>query len=114
MPGVPSGGVTVDWGEGVPTVAVHGGLDPDIASQARERVAAVLRDGPQRLVLDLRDVSDRYSAECLALIAVARHLLPPGSALAVRSDSQAVRQVLGLAGWSGVQVTGSDEEPEAV
>ncbi len=114
MPEVPSSGVTVDWAGGVPTVAVHGGLDPDSASQARERIAEVLRNSPSRLVLDLRDVSDRYSAECLALIAVARHLLPPGCALAVRSDSQAVQQVLGLAGWSGVQMSGRNEEPEAV
>jgi anti-anti-sigma regulatory factor len=114
MPEVPSPGVTVAWGEGLPTVTVHGALDPDGAAQAREKIAEVLRDSPQGLVLDLHDVSDRYSAECLALIAVVRHLLRPGCTLTVRSSSQAVRQVLRLAGWSGVRVSGSNEEPEAV
>jgi len=114
MPDGRSSGITVEWTGGVPTVTVHGELDPGRASQARERIAGVLRDCPRRLVLDLLGVSDRHNAECLALIAVARHLLPSGCAFTVRSDDPAVRQILGLAGWSGVQVLGGTEEPEAV
>jgi hypothetical protein len=91
-------------------MTVHGGLDPVASSGVRERIAAVAGRKPQRLVLDLVPVGDRFHAESLALIAVARHVLPSGCALEVRSASPAVRQVLRLAGWGGPESgTGDDE-----
>ena len=113
MPEVPSA-ATVSWAWEVATVTVHGGLDPDSASQVRERIAEVAGSRPGRLVLDLTDVSDRYGAECLALIAVARHLLPQGCALDVRSESRAVREILAVADGSAAQERAGTDETEAV
>lgn len=101
MPDSPSSAVTVTWADGAAIVAVHSKLDAVTSSQARERIAAVAGDGPRQLVLNLVDVGDRFAAECLALIAVTRHLLPPGCGLDVCSVSPAVQRVLALAGWSG-------------
>lgn len=89
------------WADGAATVAVRGELEPVTSSQARERIASVIENRPQRLVLNLVEVSDRFSAECLALIAITQHLFPPGCVLDVCSASPAVRQILALAGWSG-------------
>ena len=101
VPDLPSSAGTVTWVGGAAIVAVHGGLDPVASSQARERIALVIGDGPQRLVLNLVDVRDRFAAECLALIAVTRHLLPPGCVLDVLSlVGLAVHRILALTGWS--------------
>jgi anti-anti-sigma regulatory factor len=90
----------VTWADDAAIVAVHGKLDPVTSSQARERIASVIGDGPRRLVLNLVDLGDRFAAECLALIAVTRHLLPAGCVLDVCSASPAVHRILALAGWS--------------
>ncbi len=100
MPDRPSSAVTVTWADGTATVTVRGELDPHHWSQVRERVASVIGKGPKRLVLNLADVDDRFAAECLALIAVAQHLLPPGSVLDVSSASPTVRQILALTDWT--------------
>ena len=104
----PPSAVAVTWAGGVATVTVHGGLDSLTCDQVRERIAELAGAGPQLLVLDLRGAGDRFAAESLALIAVARQLLPPGCVLDVRSASPAVRQILALAGWSGLE-PGNDE-----
>ena len=109
---VPSSAVTVSWAEGVATITVHGELGADTSSQVRERIAAVAANRPQRVVLVLMDASNRSGAESLALIAVARHLLLPGCVLDVRSASPAVRQILRLAGWSGLGSGTGDDESE--
>ncbi len=113
MPKAPSA-VTVNWVGDVATVTVHGGLDPDSASQVRERIGGVAASRPARMVLDLTGVAERYGAECLALIAVTQHLLPQGSALDVRSDSRAVRQILALADQAIAQESAGGEKPKAV
>ena len=100
MPDLPLSAVTVTWAAGAAIVVVHGKLDPVTSSQARERIASVIGDGPRRLVLNLVDVGDRFAAECLALIAIARHLLPPGCVLDVCSASPAVQGILALVGWT--------------
>ena len=112
MPDLPSSAVTVTWAGGTVTLAIHGELDPIAAAEVRERIATVAGSGPQRLVLELAGLGDRFDAETLALIAVARHLLPPGCVLDIRSASPAVRRILALAGWSGLTSTG-DEQPES-
>jgi anti-anti-sigma regulatory factor len=99
VPDLPSSAVTVTWAYGTAIVTVRGELDPLNCSQVRERIASVIGSGPKRLALNLADVGDRFGAECLALIAVVRHLLPPGSVLDVCSASPAVRQILALADW---------------
>lgn len=100
MPQVPSSQpVAVHRADGVVTVAVHGELGPATAAGAREQIAAVIASRLQRLILNLVGVSDRFGAECLALIAVTQHLLPAGSALEVCTASPAVRGVLALADW---------------
>jgi hypothetical protein len=100
MPNGPSSAVTVTWAEGAATVTVRGELDPPLWSQVRERIASVIGKAPERLVLNLADVGDHFAAQCLALIAVAQHLLPPGSVLDVGSASPTVRQILALADWA--------------
>ena len=97
---MPASAVTVYWAHGAATVAVHGPLDPLTYSQVRERIASAIGNRPQRLLVNLADADDRSGAECLALIAVTQHLLPPGCVLDVCSASPAVRQILALAGWS--------------
>jgi anti-anti-sigma regulatory factor len=97
---VPASAVTVYWAHGAATVAVHGALDPLTYSQALERISSAIGNRPQRLLVNLVDADDRSGAECLALIAVTQHLLPPGCVLDVCSASPAVRQILALAGWS--------------
>jgi len=101
VPDPPSSAVTVTWADGAAIVAVDGKLDAVTSSQVRERIAAVIGDSPRQLVLNLVNVGDRFAAECLALIAVTRHLLPPGCVLDVCSASPAVLSILALAGWSG-------------
>jgi len=101
MPQVPSPAVTVIWRCGTATVTVRGELDHLTCSQVREEIASMIGDGPQRLVLDLADVSDRFGAESLALIAVARHLLPAGRVLDVCSANPAVQAILALEGQGG-------------
>jgi hypothetical protein len=64
---------------------------------------------PQRLVLDLAGVGDRFGQQALAVIATARQQLPPGSLLSVCSPSITVRRDLELAGWSGIHL--SDAPP---
>ena len=102
MPQVPpSSAVTEHRADGVVTVAVRGELDPPTASQARERIASVIGSRPQRLTLNLVNVSDRSGAQCLALIAVTQHLIPAGCTLEACTSSPAVLDILALAGWSG-------------
>ena len=98
MPQVPSSAVTVIWADGTATVTVCGELDHVACSQVRKRIALMMGGGPNRLVLDLVHVGDRFGAECLALIAVARHLLPPGCVLDVCSANPAVQGILALEG----------------
>jgi hypothetical protein len=101
VPDLPSSAVTVTWAGGVAIVTVQGELAPVTSSRARERIASVAGDAPRRLVLNLVDVGDRCGAECLALIAVTRHLLPPGCVLDVGSASPALQGILALAGQGG-------------
>ncbi len=107
-------GATASWAGDVATVTVRGGLAPDSAPEVRQRIAEVAARRPARLVLDLSRVSEREGAECLAMVAVARHLLPPGCALDVRSENPAVRQILSIASLSVVQESAGSEKPEAV
>ena len=102
--------VTIDWATGVATVAIHGGLDSGIRARLAERLSWVMESRPQRLVLDLAGVADRFSEQVLAVIAMARQQLPRESLLEVRSASAAVRRDLELADWSGVRVSDAPED----
>lgn len=105
MADVPPLVVTIDWATGVATVAVHGGLDSSIRARLAERFSWIMESRPQRLVLDLAGVADRFSEQVLAVIAAARRQLPQESLLYVRSASATVRHDLELADWSGVRVS---------
>lgn len=98
-----SSAVTLQWTDGVATVAVRGELGSHSSAEARERIASLADHGPQSLVLDLVGVDEGFAAESLALIAVARYLLPSGCVLDVRSASPEVRQILRLADSSGLE-----------
>ena len=102
--------VTIDWATGVATVAIHGGLDSGIRARLAERLSWVMESRPQRLVLDLAGVADRFSEQVLAVIAAARQQLPRESLLQVYSASATVRHDLELADWSGVRVSDTPEE----
>ncbi len=90
--------VTVIWADGIATVTVRGELDRIACSQVRKHIGLMIGADLNRLVLDLVDVGDRFGAECLALIAVARHLLPPSCVLDVYSANPAVHGILALEG----------------
>jgi hypothetical protein len=102
--------VTIDWATGVATVAIYGGLDSGIRARLAERLSWVMESRPQRLVLDLAGVADRFSEQVLAIIAPARQQLPPESLLQVCSASATVRHDLELADWSGVCVSDALED----
>ena len=102
--------VTVDWAAGMATVAIHGGLDSGIRARLAERLSWVMESRPQRLVLDLAGVADRFSEQVLAVIAMARQQLPRESLLYVCSASATVRHDLELADWSGVRVSDAPED----
>ena len=102
--------VTIDWATGVATVAIHGGLDSGIRARLAERLSWVMESRPQRLVLDLAGVADRFSEQVLAVIAVARQQLPRESLLQVCSASATVRHDLELADWSGVRLSDALED----
>ena len=102
--------VTIDWATGVATVAIHGGLDSSIRARLAERLSWVMESRPQRLVLDLAGVADRFSEQVLAVIATARQQLPRESLLQVCSASATVRRDLELADWSGVRISDAPEE----
>lgn len=110
MQDMPSSAVTVSWAGDTVTITVSSGLGAAVASQVREEIAAVAGRGPQRLVLDLAGVGDRFDAESLALLVVARHLLPARCVLEVRSVSPPVLAILRLAGWGGPDSGTGDAE----
>lgn len=110
MAGLPPLVVTIDWATGVATVAIHGGLSPGIRARLAERLSWVMESRPQRLVLDLAGVADRFSEQALAVIAAARAQLPEESQLYVCSASATVRHDLELADWSGVRVGDAPED----
>ena len=110
MADVPPLIVTVDWATGVATVAIHGGLDSGIRARLAERLSWVMESRPQRLVLDLAGVADRFSEQVLAVIATARQQLPRESLLQVCSASATVRRDLELADWSGVRISDAPED----
>ena len=113
MPQAPSA-ATVSWAGDVATVTVHGALDPDSASQVREQIAGVAGNLPGRLVLDVTELGERYGAECLALIAVVRQLLPRGCSFDVLSGNPAVQQVLEIASLATPEDSARNGESEAV
>ncbi len=102
----PSPAVTVHRGDGLVTVVVHGEPDPPTVAQVRERIASLTEGSLQRLVLNLVNISDRFSAECLALIAVVQHLIQASCVLNVCTSSPAVQVILALAGWSQPEPAG--------
>jgi anti-anti-sigma regulatory factor len=112
MRDLPSLTATVDWSAGVATVTVNGDLDHATCSQLRERLAWLIENRPQRLVLDVGGVPDRCCEQVIAIIAAARRQLPPDCLLDVRSASPAVRAVLGIAGGNGVRVAPAHQAPQ--
>ena len=102
--------VTFDWAAGMATVAIHGGLDSTIRARLTDRLSWVMESRPQRLVLDLAGVADRFSEQALAVIAAARQQLPRESVLYVCSASTSVRHDLERADWKGVRVSDAPED----
>lgn len=89
MPEVPALTATVNLADGVAAVTVRGQLDAATRSQLRECVAWIAENSPQRLVLDLREVTDHVSEPPGTLIAAVRRQLPAGCFLDVRLDRPA-------------------------
>jgi anti-sigma B factor antagonist len=79
------------------TVIVDGELDVRTAPELRRALTEVLDKGPERLILDLADVTFIDCASARVLAAASRAL--PGSRKAViRRSSRPVRRVLALTG----------------
>jgi anti-sigma B factor antagonist len=91
--------------EGV-TMVITGEVDLITKSALAQQLSAVLRTGPQRLILDLAGATfmDCGSAR---LIVSAGRLLPEGGRLIIRRPSRAVRRVLELTGLdAGCEIEG--------
>ena len=88
-------GVTVTMGTA--TVVLHGELDPVTMPLLALRLAQVLADRPQRLVLDMAGVTYIDCASARLIAGAGRHL-PAGVRPAVRSPSLVTRRVLALTG----------------
>jgi len=106
--------VPIDWATGVATIAIHGGLESGIRARLAARLSWVMESRPQRLVLDLAGVADRFSEQMLAVIALVRQQLPRESLLQARSASPTVHRDLELADWSGVRISDAAEEAAPV
>jgi anti-anti-sigma factor len=77
------------------TVAIRGELDLATMPQLSQRLAQVLADGPQRLVLDLAGVTFIDCASARLITSAGRHL-PAGARPGIRLPSMVVRRVLAL------------------
>lgn len=102
---------TVDQVAGVATVTVRGEFEPFAYSRLRDRLRWVAENCPRRLVLDLGP-ADGLTEQLITLIAAARQQLPAGCLLEVRAASPAVRNLVEVAGWPDVQVTGTGVRAE--
>ena len=102
---------TVDPATGVATARVRGEFGPSGYARLRDDLLWVVANCPRRLVLDL-GVSDQFTRQLITVIAAARRQLPVGCSLEVRSASPAVRNLLELAGWTGVRVIAAQPEAE--
>lgn len=102
---------TVDHVAGVATVTVRGEFGSAAYSRLQDRLVWVAANRPRRLVLDL-GTSDRFTEQLITVIAAARRQLPDGCLLEIRAASPAVRNLLELAGWTGVQVSAARPEGE--
>jgi anti-anti-sigma factor len=96
MPG-PYLGIKVTVSGETATVVLHGVLEPATMPLLARRLARVLADGPQQLVLDLAGVTFIDCASARLLAGAGRHL-PAGVRPVVRSPSLVVRRVLALTG----------------
>jgi len=100
---------TVDQAAAVATVTVRGEFGPAAYSRLLDRLAWAAAHHPRQLVLDL-GVSDQFTEQLITVIAVARQQLPVGCLLEICSARPAVRNMLELAGWTGVQVSAALQE----
>jgi anti-sigma B factor antagonist len=89
--------IEVTVSAGTATVILHGELDPVTMPQLALRLARVLADEPQQLILDLADVSFIDCASARLITGTGRHL-PAGARPLIRLPSLAVRRLLILTG----------------
>lgn len=83
---------------GAPLVKVAGSLDSHWAAHLTRALDEVLRDGAQRLDLDLAEITFLSSGGLRVLLSVHHRLQEIGGRLSVLNPSQAVRRILGLVG----------------
>jgi anti-anti-sigma regulatory factor len=102
---------TVDQAAAVAMVRVRGEFGPAAYSRLRDDLLWVAANCPQRLVLDL-GVSDRFTEQLITVIAATRQQLPESCLLEICSARPAVRNMLELAGWTGVRVSAAPQEAE--
>jgi hypothetical protein len=102
---------TVDQAGGMATITVRGEFGPAAYARLQDRLGWVAANCPRRLVLDL-GTSDRFTEQLITVIAGAQQQLPEGCQLEIRSASPATRNLLELAGWTGVQASAARQQPE--
>ncbi len=81
-----------------PTVflEVHGDLDQTRVARMRESIFSAAASSPDRIVLDMADVSFVDASGLRTLIAARRRCAAAGMDFALRRPSHAVRQMLSL------------------
>jgi anti-anti-sigma factor len=98
-------GIAVTVTAGTATVVLRGELDPATMPLLARRLAQILADRPQRLVLDMAAVTFIDCASARLIAATGRHL-PGGVRPAVRSPSLVARRILALTGLADHLETG--------
>lgn len=85
------------WADGVATVTVGGDIDANTVGLLRDCLAVVLKQHPERLIINLAAVGFLDSSAIHAFTQ-ARHVLPGRHPVVLRSPQDAVRRIIELTG----------------
>jgi len=91
------------WDDGVATVTVRGEIDLSTVDAFHARLAEITRRDPQRLVIDLTEVTFLDSAGLRAFVR-ARKALPERCPVILRCPQRKIRQVVEMTGLGTVFV----------
>jgi anti-sigma B factor antagonist len=104
---VPAIDVTVDGPRREPLVHISGEIDVATAPVVRERLAALLEDGAQRITLDLDRVAFIDSSGLGVLVGALRRMHEHGGELSIEGAQPGVRKILEITGLAEVFALGT-------